>query len=122
MKSPRSRTVISVSLVLLLLAFLSGCQTESQPPLNYTGSGTASNPHVIYDAQALVRVANIITDSYTYSDNAQLGAYVELGADIDMNDITETESGNWTPIGTYGEASVFSGSFDGNGHEIRNLI
>jgi hypothetical protein len=72
--------------------------------LNYTGSGTASNPHVIYDAQALVGVAHIITDSYTYSDNAQLGAYIELGADIDMNDITETESGNWTPIGKYGEA------------------
>lgn len=121
MKSPRSRTVISVSLVLLLLAFLSGCQTESQPPLNYTGSGTASNPYVISDAQALVGVAHIITDSYTYSDNAQLGAYIELGADIDMSNITETESGNWTPIGKYGEASVFSGSFDGNGHEIRNL-
>ncbi len=41
------------------------------------------------------------------------GYTVRLNRDIDLNNI------NWTPIGTTGKE--FAGSFDGNGHTIKNL-
>ena len=66
-----------------------------------TGGGTAENPYIVMDAADLDAVR----------DN--LGAYYELGADIDLG------GEEWTPIGSSGQP--FTGTFDGDGHTISGL-
>jgi hypothetical protein len=74
------------------------------------GSGTADDPYLIGNARQL---QNVGTSTYLTT-----GKYFKLIADIDLNGIT------WTPIGTYGSnlsTTAFVGTFDGNGHKIKNL-
>ena len=66
------------------------------------GNGTKEEPYLIYTATQL---SSIIADK---------GSYFKLGANIDLNGIS-----NWTPIGS--ESNEFYGHFDGNNKEIRNL-
>lgn len=66
-----------------------------------TGGGTAEAPYIVMDAADLDAVR----------DN--LGAYYELGADIDLG------GEEWTPIGSSGQP--FTGTFDGDGHTISGL-
>ena len=66
-----------------------------------TGGGTAEDPYIVMDAADLDAVR----------DN--LGAYYELGADIDLG------GEEWTPIGSSGQP--FTGTFDGDGHTISGL-
>lgn len=68
-----------------------------------TGSGTAADPYVISSAQDLNNVRN------------NLSAYYVLDRDIDAEAI-----GSFEPIGNAAEGA-FTGSFDGQGHTIRNL-
>ncbi|MEE1121927.1 MAG: hypothetical protein UHT92_09650, partial [Prevotella sp.] len=42
-----------------------------------------------------------------------------LGGDIDLSAITRAAVSNWTPMGT--SEKPFTGTFDGNGHTIKNL-
>ena len=62
-----------------------------------TGTGTSSDPYVIYNVQDLQDVNN------------HLSAYYVLANDIDCSGF------NFVPIGE------FTGNFDGNGHTIKNL-
>ena len=64
-------------------------------------NGTAT-PATTYAA----REATAVTDSFA-------GVTITLAADIDLNGL------NWTPIGNWDNA--FEGTFDGNGHTIKNL-
>ena len=77
-----------------------------------SGSGTTEDPYVIETRGQLIYLSNQVNDGRNLTDN------FVLGADIDL------EAMEWTPIGvcdpTFGRA-VFSGIFDGRGHEIRNL-
>jgi hypothetical protein len=65
-----------------------------------SGSGTSSDPYLIEDAQDLCNISN-------------MSAYYKMTADIDMSSVS------FTPIGT--SSSAFKGTFDGDGHEIKNL-
>ena len=66
------------------------------------GDGTAENPYRIATAKQLVAVRN------------DLAAHYVLNNDIDLSGYS-----SWNPIGD--AMYSFSGSFDGNGHVIRNM-
>lgn len=68
----------------------------------------ADNVYTINIPSELAYIAKIV------NGGSNLAGYtVKLNRDIDLNNI------NWTPIGTTGKE--FAGSFDGNGHTIKNL-
>ena len=78
------------------------------------GSGTEADPYIIETAAQLDAVRNNLSASY------------RLNADIAFTEADFAEGGafyndgiGWVPIGTYSDA--FKGTFDGNGHVIRNL-
>lgn len=77
----------------------------------FTGSGTgiASDPYLITNADQLFEVRNNLNASY------------RLMADIDMSEWLNENSPNegWSPIGS--ESAPFSGIFDGNNHAILHL-
>lgn len=68
----------------------------------------ADNVYTINIPSELAYIAKIV------NGGSNLAGYtVRLNRDIDLNNL------NWTPIGTTGKE--FAGSFDGNGHTIKNL-
>ena len=67
-----------------------------------------NNTLLINTAEQLSSFAAAVNGGSTFS-----GTDVALGADIDLNNM------NWTPAGTSTDA--FKGTFDGQGHTIRNL-
>ena len=97
----------------------------------WTGSGTESDPYLIYTLKDLEDFRNSVNAGNTYE-----GKYIKLMNDITMNtpdmfsrdaagNITGAAEGKkpyeWTPIGTYTSSSdnkPFSGTFDGDGHKI----
>ena len=66
------------------------------------GDGTAENPYQIATAKQLVAVRNDLAAHYVLNNNIDLSGY-----------------SSWNPIGD--AVYSFSGSFDGNGHVIRNM-
>ena len=81
------------------------------------GSGTESDPYLIYTAEELAYLASRVNSGNSYS-----GQYFKLMNDIDL------AGKEWSPIGkseyttNFTSASyVFSGNFDGNNHVISNL-
>jgi hypothetical protein len=80
----------------------SALRSMPSAPLHITGTGTSSDPYVLYDAQDV--------DSIRYFSST---AYFELGNDIDLSSLT-----SFTPIypGTY-----WRGSLNGKGHKLSNL-
>ena len=78
-------------------------------PTEMTGSGTKEDPYVLYSALHLVNLATLFKTDY----DGYGSAYYKLGADIDLNGIS------YTSIGTLDKP--FTGSFDGDGHSIKNL-
>ncbi len=79
------------------------------------GSGTESDPYLIYTAEELAYLAEYANNGYCSSD-----MYFKLMADLDLAGI------EWTPIGKSDtdastNVAVFRGNFDGNGHVIKNM-
>ncbi|MBE8951553.1 MAG: hypothetical protein SR1Q7_00205 [Quinella sp. 1Q7] len=77
--------------------------------------GTVGTVHAAVDgvitittAQQLAALAKAVNNGTNFR-----GITIKLGADIDLNNI------DWTPIGNYDNR--FQGTFDGDGHTIRNL-
>lgn len=77
-----------------------------------SGSGTESDPYLIFYADQLTQVRN-----YLGKD----GVYFKLMADIDLGDWLNDNSPSegWQPIGV--EGARFKGIFDGDGHTISNI-
>lgn len=76
--------------------------------------GTEAHPYIINTKEELDNVRNNLNASY------------KLNADIEFTEADFAEGGEfyndgkgWEPIGSY--SKPFSGTFDGNGHVIRNL-
>jgi len=79
-----------------------------QPVYAMTGSGTVGDPYIIYN----------VTDLQDM--NLALGAYYELGNDIDAWDtVTWNGGAGFAPVGDL--ATPFTGSLDGNGYVIDGL-
>ena len=68
----------------------------------------ATNTYSAYTAAGLKEWAQTVRDG-------NLNAKCLLFDDIDFN------GGEWTPVGTYGNDTGFSGIFDGQGHTISNM-
>ncbi len=90
---------------------------ESQRVSNVS-SFSSGQTYYIKDVSDLVALANLVN-----SGQSGAGAIFELASDIDLGAYC-TESiangnGGWTPIGT--DTNAFSGTFNGNGHVIKNL-
>lgn len=73
------------------------------------GTGSQSNPYLIYTAEQLAYLAQSTNAGTSYS-----GKYFKLMNNLDLN------NREWTPIG-YDDACSFKGNFDGNYHTIHNL-
>lgn len=84
--------------LLLLLA----CCLLTAPAVAAGGSGTAADPYVIQTPTELQSIQN------------NLGAYYKLANDINLQGVS------FTPIGS--TSSPFTGSFDGAGYTISNLV
>ena len=70
---------------------------------------SSGQKYAIYTKEELVKLAEYVNDG-----NDCYGIEFVLGGDIDLSSIS-----NWTPIGN--ESAYFQGTFDGNGHVIKNL-
>ena len=77
-----------------------------------TGSGTESDPYQISTADQLKLFRDIVNGAGGQTPNR--GAWAVLTADIDLNNEA------WTPIGPDRD-SAYTGTFDGQGHTVRNL-
>ncbi len=85
------------------------------------GNGTENQPYLISNAAELVYFAKLVNEGNTFE-----GKYVELTANINLNNIeftpigmgnsTTTDESQWTSSTVY-----FNGIFDGKGHIISNL-
>ena len=77
-----------------------------------SGSGTESDPYLIFYADQLTQVRNNLGKD---------GVYFKLMADIDLGDWLNDNSPSegWQPIGV--EGARFKGIFDGDGHTISNI-
>lgn len=86
-----------------------GVKTEK-----YSGTGTENDPYLIENAAQLAKFSAVVNGSrndYTGSD-----IYVQLTSDIDLG------GKEWTPIGYQSNADYyFGGTFDGNGHIVKNF-
>lgn len=97
---------------LLSLALCLCSLTATFAQFSGSGSGTESDPYLIFYADQLTQVRNFLGKS---------GVYFKLMSDIDLTDWIEENSPNqgWQPIGV--SSSKFNGIFDGNNHTISNL-
>lgn len=77
-----------------------------------TGSGTESDPYQISTADQLKLFRDIVNGAGGQTPNR--GAWAVLTADIDLNNEA------WTPIDPDRD-SAYTGTFDGQGHTVRNL-
>ena len=80
------------------------------------GTGTEEDPFVIETEEQFRAFADSVNDG---SAGGYPGMFIQLDTDIDF------EGDAWSPIGNMGDmegySTIFSGSFDGNGHTISNL-
>ena len=86
------------------------------------GLGTADSPYRISTADQLKSFRDIVNGVDGNADGNP-AAHAELMNDIDLSSICN-ETNPWTPIGNGGGTSggnTFEGSFDGQGHSVKNL-
>ena len=78
-----------------------------------SGTGTESDPYLIYNENQLAQLGNFLN---------QEGVYFRLQKDLDLTDwISENNPGQgWMPIGV--STSPFKGIFDGNNHKISGIF
>ncbi len=106
------KRILWFCLTLGLLLSLLGCGKANDGIPFSGGSGTPEDPYRISTADDLWEMAALLNDKETYA--AYKSASYQLTADIDLGGKTK-----WNPMG--GEMTVFSGTFDGNGHTISGL-
>lgn len=112
-------------------------------PVDLTGSGTADNPYLIYDADQLKTFRNIVNNTLTeeeaerYTANAgacgKLMADIVLNAELDQSKFALGDDGNvtydgsteipdfeqWVPIGN--DDTPYAGTFDGNSKTVSGI-
>ena len=77
-----------------------------------SGSGTESDPYLIFNPIQLDQVRNFL---------GKTGVYFKMMADIDLTQFIQDNypTQGWLPIGN--SSSAFKGEFDGNGKKITNM-
>lgn len=95
------------------------------------GAGIAADPYRVYKIEDLARMGTGKTDpdgniwrswdSYMLMNDLDFTSASSYDSgEVDADFIQGTTTGGWNPIGNM--VSSFSGSFDGGGHAIRNLM
>ena len=77
------------------------------------GKGTVEDPFLVYDVTSLQRIGSGRDNDI--NSGWPLDAHYKQVEDIDLASVA-----NWTPIGS--EVTPFTGSYDGNGKTISNLV
>ena len=101
------------------------------------GSGTEEDPYIIANADQLAYFGAAVGGMVGDDKDDFAGKYIKLVNDIDLNDKNDASGNLFYPIGYYNDAksytkpndgtqtaanvSSFSGTFDGNGHTIKNF-
>lgn len=98
---------------LLTSAALFLCSLLTFAQFSGSGSGTESDPYLIFNPIQLNQLRNFLNQS---------GVYFKLMADIDLTEFIEDENPDqgWQPIGNSSSAA-FKGILDGNGKTIKGL-
>jgi hypothetical protein len=103
--------------VLIVVAIVALLLTPAMVLAFAGGDGTPENPYLIATAGQLATVGGA----------AYLDKHFILANDIDLEDYLASggdgynDGQGWQPIGT-SSVNKFTGSFDGNGHVVRNLV
>ncbi len=109
----RLAAVFSVTVALVLSVVYILIVTEPQIKELYflSGEGTAEDPYLINTVEELSIFRDLVNEGVSFA-----GEYVKQTADLDLSQIE-----NWTPIGKCGYGRYFYGTYDGDGHVIRNF-
>lgn len=83
---------------------------EKETEIFSGGTGTREDPYLLNTSSQLSLLSKQVNEGRSFE-----GQYIRQIADIDLNDEI------WTPIGIQDNENYFSGTYDGNGHIIRNL-
>lgn len=74
------------------------------------GTGTLEDPYLIENAEQLLMLSKMVNEGRSFSDE-----YIRQIADIDLDGYL------WTPIGEFEQGAYFYGTYDGDGHIIKNM-
>ncbi len=98
--------------LLTLVAMFLCCVATSFAQFSGSGSGTQSDPYLIFNPIQLNQLRNYLNKS---------GVYFKLMADIDLTEFIENEypSQGWLPVGT--KSTPFKGILDGNEKTVSGL-
>lgn len=98
--------------VVTFLALFLCCVATSFAQFSGSGSGTESDPYLIFNPIQLNQLRNYLN---------QDGVYFKLMADIDLTEFLEDENSDqgWQPVGT--SSAPFKGTLDGNNHTVSGL-
>ncbi len=122
------KSILIIALCSLIAIFAISCKNEPQMPPDSVWDGTTvdtswykegENSFSLDSASQLAGLAALVNAGHTFD-----GKTVTLSVNVDL------DSNPWTPIGTgirsgktvAAEAKVFSGTFDGKNHSIKNLV
>lgn len=85
----------------------------ASPQFSGSGTGTESDPYLIFNPIQLNQVRNFLNNN---------NVYFKLMADIDLNEwiADNNPDEGWVPIGT--SSKPFEGKFDGNHHRVIGII
>ena len=116
-KLGRKCTSALLTLALLVSLLPIGAAPAQAGPVTLEGAGTADDPYLIKNEGDLAQFARIVSGNSGYVSNPN--ACAKLTANINL------WSASWVPIGTDirpGKPAIdFTGTFDGNGHTIKNI-
>lgn len=88
-------------------------------PSQLTGSGTSSDPYVIFDTESFMKINGLLVDDSS--------VYFKLDDDIDFSGVQFTEENPWTPINSVIDEEAIPVAekrkiyFDGCNHKIINF-
>ncbi|MBE6912326.1 MAG: hypothetical protein E7473_07360 [Ruminococcaceae bacterium] len=91
--------------------------------LKLSGTGTEEDPYLINNLAELKLFRDIVDNVKTDASNTFKGKYVKLTDDIDLAEDVDANGDqiSWNPIGENKDHGAFLGTFDGDGHTIKNL-
>ena len=107
MKKKFFAALLAMAMVLLMVPFAMAQEEKLEPDTAWYSDETTE--YTIETAEELAGLAQLVSGGNSFS-----GKTINLGANIDLN------SCEWTPIGVSGRP--FSGTFNGNGNTISNLV
>ena len=87
----------------------------TSPPSNWIGEGTAENPYLIFTTDDMDRLAQRVRVDQ-HSTSFCSGEFFSLQNDLDYS------GKDYSPIGIGTSWRKFDGTFNGNGHTIRNVV